>query len=288
MMRVDFAFHMFGHPYAFGDGTSPVYVVGMLFEKSFVKSLPNFSGPNQGGTSFKLYPLNFDLPPSAWPQFVRYLDEYDVQVPLDYNRTPGAEDVPASTGPFPSASSSAGKWLNPVTGQEWPNAVDLSQVNPATGRTYRADSDWRPADGTPLHQLTQGAVIAYRRGYPDFSNYATYTATLNPMKGDEKKTAVGDFGRANTEFGASTDFAPSLAQGMTVNQWMQSSTNYTKPSTLIVPDVSTSSGASRPNWVWHHNQDMKRMELVPSVLNTPTFGGIHHTGGAAWAEDARW
>ena len=273
---------MFGHPYAFGDGTSPVYVVGMLFEESFVKSLPNFAGSNQGGTSFKLYALNFDLPPSAWPQFVRYLDEYDVQVPLDYNKAPGAEDVPASTGPFPSASSSAGKWLNPATGQEWPDSAPAG---------YRANSDWQPAPGSKLHDLTGGAVIRFRRGYPDFSDYAEITVPIDPMKGDTQRRTdeTDDFSRADTRFAQSSGFQ---AQNLSVEDWIKDSNSYTTNSSTTrpsnVPNAFRKDGSDGPNWVWHHSHDMKHMLLVPSVLNTPTFGGVFHSGGATWAKKARW
>ena len=156
---------MFGHPYAFGDGTSPVYVVGMLFEESFVKSLPNFSGPNQGGTSFKLYPLNFDLPPSTWPQFVRYLDEYDVQVPLNYNKAPDKNDVPYGSG-FPKAGTE-GSWTDPndKANSTW-NSKKIGTI----------DLDER-LNGTRRDPMP----IEFNNGYPDFTPWIIKDNNGNPI-----------------------------------------------------------------------------------------------------------
>jgi hypothetical protein len=35
------------------------------------------------------------------------------------------------------------------------------------------------------------------------------------------------------------------------------------------------------DYVWHHHQDGKTMQLVPKVLNNPSQGGIPHSGGSA-------
>ena len=166
MTKGEFAFQMFGHSYAFGDGTSPVYVVGMLFEESFVKSLPNFSGPNQGGTSFKLYALNFDLPPSAWPQFVRYLDEYDVQVPLNYNRTPGAEDVPAGSG-LPQQGVD-GYWDDPS--------------NRVNGVWNSTSDDVITVDAVINGQRRTSVRVKFNNGYPDFTPWKIGEVTLEPLQ----------------------------------------------------------------------------------------------------------
>ena len=267
----EFSFDLFGHPYAFGDSVSPIYQVEMWFEPEIVGWLKT-STPIAGGTTFALYGSSFDLPPSEWPYYVGSSRSY---LPLDYTRTPGALDVPASPSRFPIATSPAGTWLMPGTNQEWPASADTS---------YRANADWLPASGTPLYALTQGNVIPFRRGYPDFSNYSEFTAVVRPMKGNTST----DFSQAAAQFGNSPQFARLRDGGETVGQWIENSTTYTTPRANIVPEAVWRNGDPGPNWVWHHNEDMIHMELVPSVLNTPPFGGVSHRGGADWAKKARW
>ena len=274
MMRVEFAFHMFGHPYAFGDGTSPVYVVGMLFEKSFVKSLPNFAGPNQGGTSFKLYALNFDLPPSAWPQFVRYLDEYDVQVPLNYNKAPDKNDVPYGSG-FPSASN--GTWYDPRTGQ---------QVNVIAGTDpdQRSNLDWLPETGSWTRQTTGDVKIKFRRGYPDFSPWIYKDANGNPVTFSPLPLQHG------TQVNGKYDFNESDKK---LGQWLQAN----EPSSPFFPFVNSSgatilskvqdwrrAGDNGNGLTWHHNEDVQTMELVSGKRLNNSF---NHDGGGKWAKKAR-
>ena len=113
----------------------------------------------------------------------------------------------------------------------WPATINVTQDNPTTGRQYRADSDWEPSAETLLYQLTQGGFISYRRGYPDFSTYTEFTAPVIPMQGINSR----DFASADTQFGASRQFAPFSQQS--VAQWKRNSTNFTTPRTLVIPNV---------------------------------------------------
>lgn len=84
-------------------------------------------------------------------------------------------------------------------------------------------------------------------GFPDFSEYAKKSVTFDY---DELVGENGvDFRKANFEvFGKKTDDAHL--------------THF-------------------PNHTWHHHQDTRTLLLVPRDLNTASFGGIPHTGGAA-------
>jgi hypothetical protein len=286
MTRGETSFCLFGHPYEW-DNTAPVFAVKVSVTTPELRAL---------------LPKNNDIDP-RWggagnPRRTNYYSATGIPqtgnrpppVPIQLNFKAGAVgvgDVPASDGPFPASN---GKWLNPITQQEWVDAagnpLDTTAVNPATGREYRADSNWEPATGTPLRELTQGAPVRFRRGYPDFSEFTEFTARLEPMRGDTNRRADGlpDFSRSDSQFYNSNQFASFRAQNMTVDSWIRNSVQFTTPRVSTIPPI----GGTRPNWVWHHHHDMRHTQLVPSVLNTPPFDGVPHKGGAAWAKLSRW
>lgn len=288
------SFAMFGHPYEWvGSGVSWKKVtLSALTDNEGVETAPALVYASVGGLQGENSP-DTSIPYRTWSRGVFVCDDAALLNPqrkLDegtlafvpniahtsttvFDGSPGAADVPGSNRPFPTEAR--GQWFKPGTNPRdvWRdnqgNPLDMDTLD-ATGLKLRANSDWVPNSDTILSQITGGQAIRYRRGYPEFSDYAHTTAPLLYMTGDN----ATDFGVANDFFGA--------VQG---RSW---AVDWIENTLLPLPNSQTTFNPDGPNWVWHHHQDMRHMQLVPSPLNTPTYGGVSHRGGADWAKKARW
>ncbi len=87
-----------------------------------------------------------------------------------------------------------------------------------------------------------GPPVTYANGFPNFSPFSKADVDI-PMKGN------------------STDFTAA--------------------------DKAMRARTGDPNWqipdgyTWHHKENGVTMQLVPSSINTASYGGVNHTGGAA-------
>lgn len=305
------SFAMFGHPYTWGDsGTSLSWVkVGVdaleqingntttIIEPALDKvadhALMGAGEPDKTITyrswPYRTYIYTPDYPasPTSPPTFHtgRLGDSGTVSFLADqphtprlpgfevFDGSPGALDVPSSTFPYPA--STRGAWYQPNTTTLWPSNQPVDGEDPGTGLPRRANSDWLPPSADMQFQITGGEPVKYRRGYPDFTDCAEYSVDIVTMKGNNSK----DFKAAEDRFGP--------ARGMTdaeVEVWIRTSDVMSaRPNRQVVPTAQT------PNWVWHHHQDLRHMQLVPSYINTGgRFSGASHTGGAKWSKRARW
>ena len=278
------SFSMFGHPY---ENTAH-YKVIKLGQIRIESSTNGVRNPDQvieeamvKESQYELKGKNGTMPYDSWSYKVYVYRNDNGSNTLDPRRVQSAGtvafqnlpgyDVPGSKGPYPSATR--GTWYQPDTTTPWPSTQPLDEVDPDTGLKRRGNSDWLPPSGSILSQITGGNAIKYRNGYPDFTPYTEFPATLNPMKGIN-----------------SSDFPPSthqfaVSRGMTdadADDWIR-----TQP--IRDPNGQTIATSKEPNWVWHHHQDMRTMQLVPSHLNTAgEFAGANHAGGAPLARKARW
>lgn len=89
-------------------------------------------------------------------------------------------------------------------------------------------------------KLQKYLVPIKETGFPDFSKYSRQTVPIKDMAGNYGSHAAGDFGKA--DIAANINEAYRKANGLT----------------------------------WHHNEDLKTMELIPKDLNA-----MQHAGGAS-------
>jgi hypothetical protein len=85
-------------------------------------------------------------------------------------------------------------------------------------------------------------AVTYKNGFPDFKPFSKADVEI-PMRGNST-----DFTAADKAMQARTGDA----------NWQR-------------PD----------GYTWHHKEDGVTMQLVPSSINTASYGGVNHTGGAA-------
>ncbi|BCM91922.1 hypothetical protein IAD21_03800 [Abditibacteriota bacterium] len=251
------SFCLYGHPYVWDNGL-PVFAQKILLSQQEMALLV----PQNG---------DFDtrVPRGIFysPDFVGQKEGVPVSISFQPG-TPGADDVPDGTN-FPAND---GQWVAPnnkangIWNSRKPGTIDLDE---------RLNGQRR--DPVP---------IQFHNGYPDFwpwnikdKNNNNIIATL-PLQHGNQDDSGNDFIRADAELAAillATD--PNVGQTFygsngnlqigKVRLWRK---NYTVNG---VPTALT----------WHHNQDMRTMQLVPGDnLNN----NISHDGGGKWARQARW
>lgn len=166
----------------------------------------------------------------------------------------GAADDVARAGAKPAAvaddTASATQGGRRVEGS---NGVQIKVEKPKGGAwDYAPNHDnWiagggtvtRNADGSITYTRSDGVSVKYdRNGYPDFSPHATKTVQIDDMKFDH----YHDFKAANAKIGASGRTPP-----------------------------------GSPDFTWHHHQDGKTMQLVPTSIHNAAKGGFPHAGGVS-------
>ena len=110
-------------------------------------------------------------------------------------------------------------------------------------------------------------------GFPDFSPFAQVTVQIEDMEG-----SANDYIKANKDdkaFPIQSANKTTDKEKMWVHKWA-----------LKSPKELGLTNNDKAYWVWHHHEDGKTMQLVPSDFNNPGkvkdgCGGLPHTGGSA-------
>jgi hypothetical protein len=121
----------------------------------------------------------------------------------------------------------------------------------------RGNSDWRPYEGSPMHEATGGGVLRFRNGHPIFEDYA-YRATPN---GPRAVVDIEMRGNHTTDF---TDADDAYRRLINDPNW------------------------ERPEGVtWHHHENCRTMVLINIAIHNAAEGGAPHTGGASGVNNNR-
>jgi len=131
------------------------------------------------------------------------------------------------------------------------------------GSGERGNGPWNPNKSgmdsdkvKEIESITDGKPIAFKEGYPDFSEY-TYQA-----KGVDGKTISGEV-------------------EIEISKKGDRDKDYTLANEAMAKKLGVDEFEEPRDWTWHHVEDGTTMQLVPTQLHK----NVPHTGGVSIAKD---
>jgi hypothetical protein len=144
-----------------------------------------------------------------------------------------------------------------------PRAKKRAPAIPRGDRLPRSDGSWMvvgkegdtgwKSDKPEVNKITGNAPVPFKNGYPVFDKWSKGKVELPDMEGTDD-----DFDEADKLY------------------WKANEDKYNSAA-----DVARM--RQREGLTWHHHQDQKTMQLIPTAL----LGNVPHSGGASLAREAR-
>ncbi len=256
------SFQMFGHPYAFGGEVHAVQV-------EFDVPLPGFPSPHQGAVP--LFWIDYGTQVAAGGGRVLSSEK----ISFLQQRAPSAEDVPDGDSQYTPTEQNTDPALRAQGFGVWDGA--------------EGNSGWIPR-GENARAVTGGQAVPFKRNYPDFSEWSVFSISLLPLqRGEQEKVSSWDFKQARLAFAANRNLRDANGNPVTsdaaiirhINELQVADPN--NPGQFLRDPADSTKFLK--GYTWHHNVNMRTMDLVATDLH----GNISpHQGGASWARNARW